>query len=168
MSTSRTSALLRDENDLSATRNDLRGKRPHSTRRRYFWSLELSISEFHRSCVASGLGNESLGRPRRNPPFTRASPTIHSMLRSDFLALCLSFASVSTALKTLSHVSDVIFTLKILSSGQVRGESVKHRMMSSTTQVQHTCMLVRRGRLSNTARLDWAMAMSGVRVLGLH
>jgi len=126
-----------------------RKRHPHPERRRYFLSLEFCISEFHISSVASGV--KSNDRPRTVPPLTRASPTTHSTLWSGRLTVCLRFASARTKPKTLSQVPDVTFTLKIFSSGQVRGKSVKHRTTSSTTHVQHTYMLVRCGRHSSSA-----------------
>lgn len=129
--------------------NTSRGKHAYSERRRYFLSLEFCASEFHNACVASGV--ESDGWPGTGPPFTRGFPTTHSMLWSGCFTVRLRFASASTKPKTRSQVPGVTFTLNISSSGQVRGESVKHCTTSSTTQVQHTYILVRCGRFSSSA-----------------
>ena len=65
--------------------------------------------------------------------------------------VCLRFASASTKPKTFSYVSDATLTLTTFSSGQVCGESINHWMTSSTTQLQHTYMLVKCGRFPSSA-----------------
>ena len=135
-SASKPLTLLKEEGVSSGKRQYSEGM-SYLERRRYFLSLKFCAGEFHHSNAASGVA--SGGRPSTVPPPTRASPKTRSKLRSSCFIVCfivcLRFASARTKPKTRSRVSGVTFALTTSSSGQVRAESVKHRVASSIMHI---------------------------------